>query len=218
MINDVDAGMYGEYRFGAAKGTRSALGVFPGTGIGGGFVYEGKIMRGKTFSCLELGHMQVSPRGRLCGCGRLGCLETEASRLAIAAEAAKAAYRGEAPHLLKVAGTNLGDIRSGQLAEAIKEGDAAVETIVRRAAGFLGTVIGDMVNVLLPDVVVLGGGLMEAMPELILKEAEKAAAIRVVPPFAKSLKIVAAKLGDDAGVRGAAAWVARHVEEIENAK
>jgi glucokinase len=215
VINDVDAGMYGEYRFGAAKGSRSALGVFPGTGIGGGFIYEGKILRGRTFSCLELGHVQVLPRGRLCGCGRVGCLETEASRLAIAAEAAKAAFRGEAPHLLKIAGTNVGEIRSGQLAEAIKAGDAALETIVRRAAGFLGTVIGDLTNVLLPDVVVLGGGLTEAMPDIILKEAEKAAVQRVAPPFVKLLKIVAAKLGDDAGVRGAAAWIAQQVAEKE---
>jgi glucokinase len=98
VVNDVDAGVYGEYRFGAAKSARCAIGVFPGTGIGGGCVYEGRIMRGRQFSCMEIGHILVTTSGRLCGCGRTGCLETEASRLAIAAEAAKAAFRGEAPH------------------------------------------------------------------------------------------------------------------------
>jgi glucokinase len=213
ILNDVDAGMYGEYRFGAAKGARCAVGVFPGTGIGGGCVYEGKIFRGKTYSCLEIGHVQVSPHGKICGCGRVGCLETEASRLAIAAEAAKAAYRGEAPHLLKIAGTDISTIRSSQLAEAIKEGDVAIERIVRRAASILGRAIADLMNLLLPDVVVLGGGLVEAMPQLMLKEVQAAAEASVVPSFAKLLKISVAKLGDDAGVRGAAAWVSKHVEE-----
>jgi len=213
VVNDVDAGVYGEYRFGAAKGARCAIGVFPGTGIGGGCVYEGKIFRGRQFSCLEIGHMQVTASGRLCGCGRYGCLETEASRLAIAAESAKAAFRGEAPHLMKIAGTNVAEIRSGQLAEAIQMGDVAVERIVRRAAAFLGAAVGDLANLLLPDVVVLGGGLVEAMPELITKAVEEAAEKRMMPSFTKSVKIVAARLGDDAAVRGAAAWVARQVTE-----
>lgn len=214
VINDVDAGVYGEYRFGAGKNARCVVGVFPGTGIGGGCVYEGKIFRGKQFSCLELGHMQViAGGGRLCGCGRYGCLETEASRLAIAAEAAKAAYRGEAPHLMKIAGTNLAEIRSGQLAEAVREGDKAVEQIVARAAGYLGAAVGDIANLLLPDIVVLGGGLVEAMPDLITKAVEQAAFARMMPSFTKSVKIVPAKLGDDAAIRGAAAWVARQVME-----
>lgn len=211
VINDVDAGVYGEYCFGAAKNARCAIGVFPGTGIGGGMVYEGNIIRGRQLSCMEIGHVQVTAGGRLCGCGKYGCLETEASRLAIAAEAAKAAFRGEAPHLMKIAGTDLAEIRSGQLAEAIQAGDVAVERIVKRAAGFLGVAVGDLVNLLLPDVIVLGGGLVEALPELIAKAVEEAAEDRIMPSFAKSVKIVTARLGDDAAVRGAAAWVAKQV-------
>ncbi len=95
IMNDVDAGVYGEYRFGAGRGSRCVLGVFPGTGIGGGCVYDGEILRGKTGSCMEVGHMQVAPGGPLCGCGRRGCLEAVASRLAISAAVIQAAYRGE---------------------------------------------------------------------------------------------------------------------------
>lgn len=95
ICNDVDAGVYGEYRFGAGAKGRTVLGVFPGTGIGGGLIYEGHIFRGKKSSCLEIGHMPVVPDGALCGCGRRGCLETVASRLAMSAEIAKAAYRGQ---------------------------------------------------------------------------------------------------------------------------
>jgi glucokinase len=206
VLNDVDAGVYGEYRFGAGKNARCLVGVFPGTGIGGGCVYEGQVFRGKNVSCLEIGHVQVNPNGLLCGCGRIGCLETEASRLAIAAAAAMAAYRGEAPHLLAAAGTDLANIRSGVLAEAIKAGDSVIERIVERAARSIGSVVGDVVNLLAPDIVVLGGGLVEAMPEIMVNEVEKAARQRAAPPFAKTFKIAPAKLGDDAVVRGAAAW------------
>jgi glucokinase len=206
VLNDVDAGVYGEYRFGAGKGSRCLVGVFPGTGIGGGCVYEGKVLRGKSVSCFEVGHMQVNPNGLPCGCGRVGCLETEASRLAISAAAAAAAFRGEAPHLLAAAGTDLANIRSGVLAEAIQAGDEVVERIVERAARFIGRAVGDVVNLLAPDVIVLGGGLVEAMPELFLEEVEQAARQRAAPPFSKLFKVAAAKLGDDAVVRGAAAW------------
>src|SRR5262245_1612692 len=117
ILNDVDAGVYGEYRFGAGKGARCLVGVFPGTGIGGGCVYEGHVLRGKNVSCFEIGHVQINPNGLFCGCGRVGCLETEASRLAIATAAAAAAYRGEAPHLFAAVGTDVALIRSGILAE-----------------------------------------------------------------------------------------------------
>ncbi len=208
IANDVDVGVFGEYRFGAARGSRCVVGVFPGTGIGGGCVYDGRIIRGKRSSCLEIGHIQINRNGHLCGCGRYGCLETEASRLAIAAEAAKAAYRGEAPHLREAAGVNLKSIRSGALAASIKAGDKAVEQIVRLAAEKIGIVLGDTVNLMLPDVVVLGGGLVEAMPEIFVEVVGKTARERVMDPFADLFEVVAAQLGDDASVLGSAAWAA----------
>ncbi len=209
VINDVDGGVYGESRFGAGRDARCVLGVFPGTGIGGGCVYEGQIIRGKKLSCMEFGHVQVTRHGRLCGCGLHGCLETEASRLAISAAAAKAAFRGKAPHLLKLAGTDLSDIRSGALAESIKEGDEAVEQIVRRAADFIGIAVANFVHLLAPDVVILGGGLVEAMPDLLVDAVAKSARANVMPGFAKTFKVVPAALADDACVFGTAAWVAR---------
>jgi glucokinase len=207
VLNDVDAGVYGEYRFGAARSSRCALGVFPGTGIGGGCVYDGKIFRGKTNSCMEIGHIQVVPDGPLCGCGLRGCLESVASRLAIAAAAAQAAYRGQAPHLLEIAGTNLDEIRSGALADAISAGDSVVETIVRLAARHIGTAVATAVHLLAPDCIVLGGGLVEAMPELIVGEVTAAAKKKVLPSFAETFIVVPAELGDDSTAMGAAAWV-----------
>ncbi len=217
VINDVDAGVYGEYRFGSAKGSRSVVGIFPGTGIGGGFIYEGNIIRGKNYSCFEIGHTQVNPQGNLCGCGRIGCLETEASRLAIASSAARAAYRGDAPNLLAAAGTDLNDIRSGALAEAIRAGDKSIEQIVRRAANMLGSAAGDIVNLLSPDTIVLGGGLVEALPTLMLEGVEEGVNQRAMAGYLKTCKITISKLGDDAGVRGAAAWC-EHIQELKTSK
>ncbi len=206
ISNDVDAGVYGEYRFGAAVGSRCVLGVFPGTGIGGGCVYEGQILRGKTSSCMEVGHIEVVPGGPLCGCGARGCLEAVASRLAISAAVAQAAYRGQAPHLLQATGTDLANIRSGALAASVNGGDKVVESIVREAARLIGVAVASMVNLLSPDTVVLGGGLAEAMPDLFVKEVSMAAKRRCMPSFAETFEVVAAKLGDDATVMGAAAW------------
>lgn len=211
IANDVDAGVYGEYRFGAAVDARCVVGVFPGTGIGGGCVYEGRIISGNTLSAMEIGHMQVMPDGPLCGCGRRGCVEAIASRLAISAAAAAAASRGEAPHLLANAGTDLQNIRSGALAASIAAGDSAVEEIISQAAQWLGVAVGNMVNLFVPDVVVLGGGLVEALPTLIRDQVEKTAKKRVMPPFIGSFRVVVAQLGDDATVAGAAAWAAETI-------
>jgi len=206
IVNDVDAGVYGEYRFGSAQQARTVVGVFPGTGIGGGCVYEGSILRGKVGSCMEIGHVQVMPEGPRCGCGRRGCLETVASRLAIATEAAAAAYRGQAPHLLEMTGTDIAEIRSGALAASVAAGDKAVEQILREAARHIGRAVAGVVHLLAPDVVVLGGGLVEALPELFVEEVEATAEKRVLESYADSFEVVAAQLADDASVMGAAAW------------
>lgn len=207
VANDVDAGTYGEYALGAAKKANCVLGVFPGTGIGGGCVYRGDIFRGTNRSCMEIGHIQVMADGPVCGCGNNGCLEAVASRLAIAGEAAKAAFRGQAPNLASAAGTDLSRIRSRVLADSIQAGDVAVEKIVRRAAARLGQGIGAAINLLAPDVVLLGGGLVEAMPKLYLEEVEKTARKSCMASLSKCFKVVVSTLGDDAVILGAAAWV-----------
>jgi len=209
--NDVDVGVFGEYRFGAGKSGRCVLGIFPGTGIGGGLVYEGAIFRGKTVSCMEIGHMVVEPRGRLCGCGKRGCLETVASRLAIAAEVAMASFRGETKVIFEAAGTDLSDIRSSLLADAVKAGDKVVERIIRNAAKRIGEATANACNLLAPDIIVLGGGLVEALSGIFVEEVKDAVKDKVMDSFAGSISVKVAELGDDAGVMGAAALVADKV-------
>jgi glucokinase len=162
---------------------------------------------------MEIGHLLVQTDGRLCGCGRRGCLESVASRLAISADAAAAAYRGEAPGLQRLAGADLSAIKSGTLAKAIEAGDSAVECIVRGAARHIGLAVANVVNLLAPDVVVLGGGLVEALPDIMLSEARKAILAQAMKAFTKDLKVVAAELGDSATAMGAAALAAAAGDE-----
>ncbi|MBN2145719.1 MAG: ROK family protein [Candidatus Aureabacteria bacterium] len=207
LLNDVDAGVYGEYLFGAGRKSRCLAGIFIGTGIGGGCVYEGKIIQGMNSSCFEIGHMQMMPHGPLCGCGKRGCLEAMASRLAVSAAAAISVYRGQSPALHKAAGMDLSAIKSGELAASVKSKDKVVLQILKESAGWIGMAAANLVNLILPDRIILGGGMAEAMPELFCREVFYAARERVMPVFRDQFKVVCAKLGDDATAMGAAAWV-----------
>lgn len=209
VLNDVDAGIYGEYKFGAARDARCVVGIFPGTGVGGGCVYEGNILQGSGISCMEIGHTRISGSNKSSGAAFPGSLEAEASRLTIAAEAAKAAHRGDAPYLFKNVGTDLADIRSGALASAVENGDKVVKRLVEEAAVTIGYAVANVVHILAPDKVVLGGGLIEAMEELIVNAVRKTARANVMDVYKDRFEVVAAKLGDDAGVKGAAAWARR---------
>jgi glucokinase len=207
VLNDVDAGVYGEYRYGAGVGSRCSVGIFPGTGIGGGCVYEGSILRGRRSSAMEIGHIRISSSDRSGGILMPGTLESEASRLAIAGECVKLAYRGEAPTILKLAGTDLSEIRSKVLSEAIKNGDVQVERTVKAAAEQIGYAALNMIHLLSPDTIVLGGGLVEAMKDIFIKGVEQVIDKYVLDCYRGTCKVVAAKLGDDAAALGAAGWV-----------
>jgi glucokinase len=202
--NDVDSGVFGEYKFGAARGARSAVGIFPGTGIGGGAVIHGRLLEGANITCMEIGHIPFSEAGLT--------LEEVCSRLAIASESAAAAYRGQAPYVLEKCGTDMAKITSGKIAAAIEHGDVAIEKIVKQAACRLGSGVATVVQLIAPEVIVLGGGLVEAMPELFLKTLAESVHEKVLAPFRGRYRIVEAELGDDAGVQGAAAWAAKSVE------
>src|SRR5690606_32995416 len=113
---------------------------------------------------------------------------------------------GDAPHLLEAAGTDLAEIRSGALSSSIAAGDHAVEDIIREAARYMGIAIGGVVNLINPDVVILGGGLVGAMPDLYISQVTRSANKRAMPAYKDTFKVVPAELKDDAGVLGAALW------------
>ena len=140
-----------------------------------------------------------------------GTLETESSRLAIAGELAKLAFRGEAPHLNEAVGTELRSIRSKTIAEAIEKGDKEVEAVVEKACEMIGYAISNVVLMLCPDCIVLGGGLVEAMPELFVKHVKRVAKEHVFECYRDEFEIKAAELGDDAATIGAASWIKKVV-------
>lgn len=213
VLNDVDAGVYGEYQFGVAKKSRCVVGIFPGTGVGGGCVYEGRILHGAGISCMEVGHTRISSSTRASGYVLPGTVEAESSRLTIAAEAVKAAHRGEAPYMLKNFGTDIAEIRSGAIAESIKNGDKVILRLVVEACEAMGMAVVNIVHLLAPDTIVLGGGLVEAMEELIVGTVRKTAKQSVMSVYRDRFEVVAAKLGDDAAAIGAAAWAKKELTE-----
>ncbi len=212
LNNDVDMGTYGEFRLGCARGFQHVIGIFPGTGIGGSVIMDGRLLRGSSGYCGEIGHMTVLPDGPLCGCGKFGCLEAFAGRLAIARQAATAAFRGEAPNLLKETETDVSKIKSSSLSRAIEAGDKSVEQIVRHAARLIGFTAADVVTLLNPEVIVLGGGLAEAMPKIFVDEVHAGIKDRALAFCKRDVKVKVASLGDDAVVLGAAYTIMEQLE------
>ena len=200
-------GLYGEQQFGAAAGCAHVAGFFLGTGVGGALILDGKLYRGSSGAAGELGHIFVDPLGPACGCGNRGCLEALAGRLALAGEAATLAARGGAPHLMNEAGADVRKLKSGALARAVAAGDRQLKDLVKRKAALVGLAMANIVNTLDPECIVLGGGLVEAMGEIIVPAAEESMRRHAMPDIASHVTVAPAKLGDMAIVMGAAQWV-----------
>lgn len=207
VLNDVDAGTFGEYKLGAGKGSRSLLGVFPGTGVGTGFVYDGKLVMGRSVSAMELGMIYVP--GTHIGSEVPGAviIEDLTSRLAVASQAGIACYRGQLPELDKKTRGNLRDIRSKALSAAYTSNVPAAVTMFRNSVTYLGMGIAAVVNLLAPDHITLGGGLVEEIPQLYLTTLKEEVARYALPSLAKGIKYSLAKLGGNAVAIGSVAWL-----------
>ena len=203
LDNDVNMGTYGEYLAGAARGFRYVLGVFPGTGVGGGLVVNGRVFRGANGTAGEVGHIIVQQGGALCGCGQRGCLEAYASRSAIARDLVMLAAIGQAPTVRAAAGTRLKAVKSGVIARAVAAKEPAVRAVVERSARFLGIGIANCVNLFSPDLVVLGGGLVEKLGGRYVAQVERAMRKHALQASAAGVRVVAAELGDAAAIHGA---------------
>jgi len=203
LENDVNAGLYGEYRFGAARKFSHVVGVFPGTGVGGALILDGRLYRGASGGAGEIGHIFMNLASPLSG-RREETLENMIGRLTIASEAAVLAQRQQAPRLYRSVGTDIAKIKSGALSSSIKGGDRATEDLVVHKARILGVAMANLVNILNPELIVLGGGLIEALGGLIVKEARKVMKQMAMPPLVRKVKVAEAKLKDDAVARGVA--------------
>jgi glucokinase len=210
---DVRMGGFGEFRLGAGKGFRNILAAFVGTGIGGCLVCDGQVVQGATGNAGELGHIAVKSGGAKCGCGRRGCMEAYASRTAITRRIAKSVRKGNSTVLAGQVDKKLGRIKSGDLAAAFAANDPVALKEVHRAAHYLGVGLGSLVNVFGPEIVIIGGGVTEALSapwvDLVRTSIRKA---NLVDPH-EMIKVEAASLGDDAGILGAALLAAERFGE-----
>jgi glucokinase len=204
LQNDVRVGGYGEFRLGAGRGYQNVLAAFVGTGIGGCLVLDGKVVEGSTGNAGEVGHIIVKAGGAECGCGRRGCMEAYASRTAIARRIGKAVRKGQATVLAGKVDKKSGRIKSGDLAEAFQAHDPVALKEIHRAAHYLGLGLGSLVNVFGPEIVIIGGGVTEALGapwvDLVRASIRKANLVDAL----ETIKVEPASLGDDAGVLGAA--------------
>lgn len=204
--NDVNVGTLGEHTFGAGQNVQNLVGIFVGTGIGGGIIMNGGLFHGASKTAGEIGHIIVKAGGPRCGCGTRGCLEALASRTAMTKQFQRAILKkGKKSILSDLTGGDLALIRSGTLAKAIRAGDKLTLKVLKKATKYLGVGIGSIVNFLNPEMIVLGGGVVEALDDTFLDNIRNAAEKYALPNTLSGVRIVSAKLGDDAGILGAAA-------------
>lgn len=211
--NDVNLGTLGEFALGAGQGCRDVVGIFVGTGIGGGLVLDGKLIQGWRKAAAEVGHMILLPDGPICGCGNRGCAEALASRTAIERDiwaGINAGRKSIVPALMEKDGRER--LTSGVLAEAWRANDSLVCEVISRSQFYLGLLIASVVNFIDPERIILGGGVVEALGDQFIEPVRGTAYQNFVNKRgAKDVKIVPARLGDQAGLLGAAVYARERI-------
>lgn len=199
--NDVNVGIVAEHRLGAGRGANEMLGVFVGTGVGGGLILEGRLRRGATGIAGEIGHVVVTPGGRACGCGGRGHLEAYAGRAGMERQARHLEATGTDTVLVELARTKR--MTSSVWAKALAAGDQVAINLVDDAVGALGRAVAAVLMTLDLELVVVGGGLADRLGPTFVGRVEQAVRSEL---FAggSPVRVVPAELGDRAGALGAA--------------
>ena len=203
--NDVNLGVLGEYRFGAARGFRNVVGLFVGTGVGGGLILNGELYTGNKFKAGELGHMIVEPEGPLCACGQRGGLEAFSSKQGMSAYIRQQISRGRDSLLAEA--VQAGVFKSKKLKKALLAGDEVAMEAVDRACHYLAVATGSLINIFSPDLVLYGGGVMEAVGDLMLEKILREADRYCMPEIRSTVELKTAALGDDSVLSGALALI-----------
>jgi glucokinase len=202
--NDATCATWAEVRLGAAKGSRDAFLVTLGTGIGAGIVAGGVLQRGANGFAGEPGHMVVDPNGPPCPCGRRGCWERFASGSGLGRLAREAAEAGRGRRFVELAGGDVDDVRGEHVTRAALEGDAEAVEVFRNFGWWAALGIANLVNILDPEMVVVGGGLVEAGDVVMRPIREAYVDLVLAGEHRPKVRIVPAALGGDAGAIGAA--------------
>lgn len=203
--NDVNLGVLGEYKYGVAWGYKNVVGFFVGTGMGGGLILNGELYTGNQFKGAEYGHMILDPEGPLCNCGQRGCLEAFSSKQGMSAYIRQQVSRGRESMMADA--VSEGVFRSKALKKALAAKDPVAMEAVDRACHYLAIATGNMINTISPDLVIYGGGIIEAMGDLflskILAEVDRYCMTAIRP----TVDIKNAALGDDSVIYGALALI-----------
>ncbi|MCP5518105.1 MAG: ROK family protein [Verrucomicrobiales bacterium] len=211
--NDCNIQALGVHEKELKGGPRHLVGIFLGTGIGAGVVVNGELYSGFNRTAGEIGHMVLDVNGPKCACGNKGCFEALASRTAIFKRVLGAVKDGQKTLLTEMLGPGLKDMRSGDLRKAIKKGDKFVQKVVEDAAAFTGIAVANVINFLNPEVVVLGGGVMQALEDQMLEIVVRNARQYAMSGVDKGIQILASTLGDDAGITGGAVLARRQTRQ-----
>jgi glucokinase len=205
--NDVQVAIIGEHSYGAAKGTKRAVGVWIGTGIGGGLIVDGEIDRGFRGAAGEIGHMLIKEDGPICGCGRRGCVEALASRSAMERDV-RASPKSAVLKIMKERGKDR--MTSSIIERALDAGDPVMKEVLTRAQHYLGLLTGNIVNMFDPEMVVIGGGIAQRLKKKFVAPIAEIARTRFLRPDPKNeIRIEHATLGDYSGALGACALAER---------
>jgi glucokinase len=203
--NDVNVGVVGEHALGAGQGAQELVGIFVGTGIGGGIISKGQLYLGARGAAAEVGHMIVKVDGPLCSCGNHGCIEALASRTAMERDVRAAIRAGRKSSVLKImAERGKERMTSSIIQRALKKNDPVMRNVMKRAQYCLGILVANVVNMLDPECVVIGGGIAERLGEYYVAPVRKTAYENFLRRHdAEKVKIVSGTLGDNAGPLGA---------------
>lgn len=201
--NDANAAAYGEFIAGAAKGTKNVVCITLGTGVGGGIVIDSKIYSGFNFAGAELGHAVIEVDGALCTCGRKGCFEAYSSATGLIRMTKEAMEENKSSKMWEMPKED-GKVNARLAFDAMRAGDASAKAVVDKYIKYLAAGIANTINIFQPEILCIGGGvcnegdaLLVPLKELVKKEVYSRNS-------AKNTEIVIAKLGNDAGIIGAA--------------
>ena len=201
LENDVNMIAVGESKFGAGKGSKSSITIALGTGIGGGIIVNSKLISGINGAGGEIGHMKVVDGGKLCGCGQKGCFEAYASATGIIREAQSRLVVNKKNLLFEKINGNISELEAKDIFDCAKKGDKFSLDIVDYASGYLAMGIGNLLNVINPEVIILSGGVSLA-GEILLKSVKNKLINYAMPITMKNLEIRLGELGNDAGIKG----------------
>ena len=203
--NDVNVGVLGEYKYGAAKGYKNVAGFFVGTGMGGGLILNGELFTGNEFKAAEYGHMILDPEGPLCNCGQRGCLEAFSSKQGMSGYIRQQVSRGRKSEMAEA--VEGGVFKSKVLKKALEKGDKVAMEAVDRACHYLAIASGNMINTISPDIIVYGGGVMEAVGDIFMEKILAEVGRYCMPSIRTTVDLKKAALGDDSILYGALSMI-----------